>query len=103
MSQYSCSFLYAIYYVYINSGSSLPSKKSVKELQEELQTSLRVVVREDGSVDWDGALETGKEVAKFGKELWERINGKEVKYICLLCIYNMLHYMYVKYFVLFLE
>ena len=47
--------------------------KRVRELKE----SLRVIVREDGSVDWDGATAAGKEVAKFGAELWERLNGKE--------------------------
>jgi len=47
--------------------------KRVRELKE----SLRVIVREDGSVDWDGATAAGKEVAKFGTELWERLNGKE--------------------------
>ena len=44
---------------------------------KEIQESLRVIVREDGTVDWDGAKATGKEVAKFGAELWERLNGKE--------------------------
>eukprot|EP00953_Heterococcus_sp_UTEX-ZZ885_P030696 16199-Heterococcus_DN1.PRE.1 len=34
-------------------------------------------VREDGTVDWDGAIQSGREVAKFGKELWERINGQD--------------------------
>ena len=52
---------------------STPESDRLKEIQE----SLRVIVREDGTVDWDGARETGKEVAKFGAELWERLNGKE--------------------------
>lgn len=54
---------------------SVPSINStrVKDLQE----SLRLIVREDGTVDWDGAVASGKEVAKFGTELWERLNGKE--------------------------
>lgn len=47
------------------------------ERVRELKKSLRVIVREDGSVDWDGATAAGKEVAKFGTELWERLNGKE--------------------------
>ena len=34
-------------------------------------------VREDGTIDWDGAIASGKEVAKFGAELLERLNGKE--------------------------
>jgi hypothetical protein len=28
-------------------------------------------------VDWDGAIASGREVARFGAELWERLNGKE--------------------------
>ena len=32
-------------------------------------------MREDGSIDWDAAVETGQEAARYGKELWERING----------------------------
>eukprot|EP01036_Dinobryon_divergens_P033785 gene33785-43656_t len=38
---------------------------------------LRILVREDGTVDWDGAIASGREVARFGAELWERLNGKE--------------------------
>jgi rRNA maturation endonuclease Nob1 len=43
----------------------------------ELRQSFKVILREDGTVDWDGAATAGREVAKFGSELWERINGKE--------------------------
>ena len=56
-------------------NGGVPPTKRVEELRE----SLKVVVREDGSVDWEGALASGKEVAKFGTELWERLNGKEVE------------------------
>lgn len=38
---------------------------------------LSVFVREDGTIDWDGAIASGKEVAKFGTELFERLNGKD--------------------------
>jgi hypothetical protein len=38
---------------------------------------LPILVREDGTVDWDGAWQSRKEVAKFGAELWERVNGKD--------------------------
>ncbi|CAM9176810.1 unnamed protein product [Scytosiphon promiscuus] len=33
-------------------------------------------VRDDGTVDWDGAIQSGREVARFGQELWDRINGQ---------------------------
>ena len=42
-----------------------------------MKESLKLIVREDGSVDWEGASAAGQEVAKFGTELWERLNGKE--------------------------
>jgi len=53
-----------------SSSSSSPSTSSPKR-------RLRILVREDGTVDWDGALAGGKEVARFGAELWERLNGKQ--------------------------
>lgn len=59
--------------VTVNDLKEALDTKRVRELKE----SLRVIVREDGSVDWDGATAAGKEVAKFGAELWERLNGKE--------------------------
>lgn len=39
--------------------------------------ALRVSVREDGTVDWEDTIASGTEVAKFGTQLWERLNGKE--------------------------
>lgn len=39
-------------------------------------SQLQLFVREDGTVDWDGALASGKEMAKFGGELWDRLNGQ---------------------------
>lgn len=48
----------------------------IKEL-EDVKQSLSVILREDGTVDWDEALSTGRQVGKLGTELWERLNGKE--------------------------
>ena len=42
-----------------------------------MKQSLSVILREDGTVDWDEALSTGRQVGKLGTELWERLNGKE--------------------------
>jgi len=39
--------------------------------------SLNFVVREDGTVDYDELLASSREVARFGVELWERLNGRE--------------------------
>jgi hypothetical protein len=59
---------------------SIAQQQIEKEQQlsfDELKESLKLIVREDGSVDWEGASAAGQEVAKFGTELWERLNGKE--------------------------
>ena len=60
-----------------SAAAKLSQAVADNERLKEIQESLRVIVREDGTVDWDGAKETGKEVARFGAELWERLNGKE--------------------------
>jgi hypothetical protein len=48
----------------------------IKEI-EDVKQSLSVILREDGTVDWDEAISTGRQVGKLGTELWERLNGKE--------------------------
>jgi len=76
-----------------SSSSSSPSSSSsssteegetgnsinIEEVAKENIPSLAFVVREDGSVDWDEALASTREAARFGAELWERLNGKEVE------------------------
>eukprot|EP01041_Mallomonas_annulata_P006310 gene6310-12768_t len=57
---------------------SQPEGAGGKGVKENIPT-LRVFVREDGTVDWEDAIASGKEVAKYGTELWERLNGKEEK------------------------
>jgi hypothetical protein len=52
-------------------------KLEATNTEKEGLPSFRILVREDGTVDWEDALASGKEVAKFGTELWERLNGKE--------------------------
>jgi hypothetical protein len=58
-------------------GSINSNVSTIKALREKV--NLEIIVREDGTVDWDGALASGKEVAKFGTELWERLNGKSAE------------------------
>ena len=73
-------------------ATSSTSSSSVKEEEEDINLidqqnedilkdipSINIVVRDDGTVDWDEALASSREVARFGAELWERINGKEVE------------------------
>lgn len=53
------------------------------ELPKESSTSAdgksgpRLYVRDDGTVDWDGALQDQAALRKFGKAVWARINGRE--------------------------
>ena len=50
-----------------------------EESQEDSRERQRIFLREDGTIDWDGAIASGREVAKFGTELFERLNGKSGK------------------------
>ncbi|KAG5177913.1 hypothetical protein JKP88DRAFT_331106 [Tribonema minus] len=54
------------------SAADAPQKGGAK-----LTPEFGLFVRDDGTVDWDGAIQSGREVARFGKELWERINGQD--------------------------
>uniref|UniRef100_A0A7S1NU99 Letm1 RBD domain-containing protein n=1 Tax=Eutreptiella gymnastica TaxID=73025 RepID=A0A7S1NU99_9EUGL len=49
-------------------------KKDKKDKDKPLR--LELFVRDDGTVDWDGAMESGKELAVFGQEVWDRLNGR---------------------------
>jgi len=44
--------------------------------EENDNEAFRLIVREDGTVDWDGVIEGGREVAQFGADLWRRLNAK---------------------------
>ncbi|GMH50793.1 hypothetical protein TL16_g00870 [Triparma laevis f. inornata] len=46
-----------------------------RTLPEELDPT--VYLREDGTVDWDGALQGGEAAKKFGAAVWSRINGRD--------------------------
>ena len=37
----------------------------------------KVYVRDDGTLDWDGALQDRAALQKFGSAVWQRINGQE--------------------------
>jgi hypothetical protein len=76
------------------SGSTATSKTDdLDEIREKLQTSDAIpgddekdknavnpvlYVRDDGTIDWDGALQDREAVQKFGTSVWARINGREV-------------------------
>eukprot|EP00549_Striatella_unipunctata_P022569 CAMPEP_0118691280 /NCGR_PEP_ID=MMETSP0800-20121206/10588_1 /TAXON_ID=210618 ORGANISM="Striatella unipunctata, Strain CCMP2910" /NCGR_SAMPLE_ID=MMETSP0800 /ASSEMBLY_ACC=CAM_ASM_000638 /LENGTH=568 /DNA_ID=CAMNT_0006589033 /DNA_START=198 /DNA_END=1904 /DNA_ORIENTATION=- len=52
--------------------SDEPAKKKKKTPDD-----LRVYVRADGTVDWDGALQDREALKKFGTAVWSRINGQD--------------------------
>jgi len=52
-------------------GSSSDSSKGKATFDPSLY------VREDGTVDWDGALQDREALKKFGSVVWSRINGQE--------------------------
>ena len=73
--------------------SSTSKTGDLDEIREQLQTSDAIpaedekdkfaikpvlYVREDGTIDWDGALQDREAVTKFGTSVWARINGQEV-------------------------
>lgn len=58
--------------------NELDSATAVEKTERD-DGGLRLLLREDGTVDWDGAIESSREVAKFGKELWVRLNGRDVE------------------------
>ncbi|CAM9183987.1 unnamed protein product, partial [Sphacelaria rigidula] len=49
---------------------------SMKSLTDVKKPEFDLFLRDDGTVDWDGAIQSGREVARFGQELWDRINGQ---------------------------
>mmetsp|Transcript_16742 Transcript_16742/g.23642 ORF Transcript_16742/g.23642 Transcript_16742/m.23642 type:complete len:719 (-) Transcript_16742:80-2236(-) len=60
------------------------SKKDAKQQQQDLSSSKEIegtttdlYVREDGTIDWDGALQDRAALKKFGKSVWARINGQD--------------------------
>jgi hypothetical protein len=56
---------------------SLPRMEIPKEDVGEDALSPKLYVRDDGTVDWDGALTSGAALRKFGTAVWARINGRE--------------------------
>ena len=56
---------------------SLPRMEIPKEDVGEDVLSPKLYVRDDGTVDWDGALTSGAALRKFGTAVWARINGRE--------------------------
>lgn len=50
---------------------------SVEETRSEIEFDPSLYVREDGTIDWDGALQDREALKKFGSAVWSRINGQD--------------------------
>lgn len=64
--------------------AELPFSISLPELrveipreQDEKSAGPKLYVRDDGTVDWDGALQDQAALRKFGNAVWARINGRD--------------------------
>ena len=56
-------------------AASSSSSSSSAEIGDVLDPT--VYLRDDGTVDWDGALEAREAAKKFGVAVWSRINGRD--------------------------
>lgn len=55
----------------------LPTLPQIPKEEVEDALSPKLYVRDDGTVDWDGALTSGAALGKFGTAVWARINGRD--------------------------
>lgn len=55
---------------------NLPTIKIQKEDNVTLAAGPKLYVRDDGTVDWEGALQDRAALQKFGSAVWSRINGQ---------------------------
>lgn len=56
---------------------NLPSIQIQKELNVTDSSGPKLYVRDDGTVDWDGALQDRAALQMFGTAVWARINGRD--------------------------
>ena len=59
----------------IDKSTTAESSKTTTSAAASFDPSL--YVREDGTVDWDGALQDREALKKFGSAVWSRINGQD--------------------------
>jgi hypothetical protein len=56
---------------------NLPSIQIQKEENVTKAAGPKLYVRDDGTVDWDGALQDRAALKSFGTAVWARINGRD--------------------------
>jgi len=59
------------------SSSAKVTGKTVEEKKKLLDIDPNLYVRDDGTIDWDGALQDSAALKKFGSSVWARINGQD--------------------------
>ena len=61
-----------------SSALSPPDKSKISgEKKKLLDIDPNLYVRDDGTIDWDGALQDSAALKKFGASVWARINGQD--------------------------
>jgi hypothetical protein len=59
----------------------LPELKIPKEDNNTQGAGPKLYVRDDGTVDWDGALQDKDALRNFGTAVWARINGQNPEFV----------------------
>lgn len=64
-------------------GFSIPIPEITLPKEEENAKSVgpKLYVRDDGTVDWDGALQDRSALQNFGTAVWARINGQNPEFL----------------------
>jgi len=64
-------------------GFSIPIPEITfpKEEDDPLAVGPKLYVRDDGTVDWDGALQDRSALQNFGTAVWARINGQNPEFV----------------------
>mmetsp|Transcript_6672 Transcript_6672/g.18620 ORF Transcript_6672/g.18620 Transcript_6672/m.18620 type:complete len:747 (+) Transcript_6672:100-2340(+) len=61
----------------VSSSSAKAAAKAIDEKKKLLDIDPKLYVRDDGTIDWDGALQDSAALKKFGSSVWARINGQD--------------------------
>lgn len=61
-----------------SSAAPSPAKSEIADEKKKLlDIDPNLYVRDDGTIDWDGALQDSAALKKFGSSVWARINGQD--------------------------
>ena len=60
-----------------SSSATSAAGKTADEKKKLLDIDPKLYVRDDGTIDWDGALQDSAALKEFGSSVWARINGQD--------------------------